>query len=203
DKLWIKLFVLYLFVAETINSISDIGLIFEPFLLKSGRQQVQFSSLEGTYHEHIPTIISTPVQMFMAWRIHIIMGTVIPAAGILLLSLSSLAGSIWLQFAIQKTPQLAKLDDIHGAPSLWLISSAVADVVISCCLVYGLTKRRSRFSFMKAQIDRIIRVTVQTGSLTTLATLADNIVFLSVSVHSFLAWDLTVSKLYTSTLLSS
>ncbi|KAJ3757342.1 hypothetical protein EV360DRAFT_84110 [Lentinula raphanica] len=35
DKLWIKLFVLYLFVAETINSISDIGLIFEPFLLKS------------------------------------------------------------------------------------------------------------------------------------------------------------------------
>ncbi|KAJ3757341.1 hypothetical protein EV360DRAFT_84109 [Lentinula raphanica] len=74
----------------------------------------------------------------MAWRIHIIMGTVIPAAGILLLSLSSLAGSIWLQFAIQKTPQLAKLDDIHGAPSLWLISSAVADVVISCCLVYGL-----------------------------------------------------------------
>ncbi|KAJ3770145.1 hypothetical protein FB446DRAFT_847223 [Lentinula raphanica] len=205
DKLWIKLFVLYLLVAETINSISDIGLIFEPFLLKSDDPNSTLNTPWTLRFDGISTtIISTPVQIFMAWRIHVIMGTVIPAAGILLLSLSSLAGSIWLQFAIQKTPQLAKLDDIHGAPSLWLISSAVADVVISCCLVYGLTKRRSRFSFMKAQIDRIIRVTVQTGSLTTLATLADNIVFLSVSNTTiFLAWDLTVSKLYTSTLLSS
>ncbi|KAJ3826351.1 hypothetical protein F5880DRAFT_111589 [Lentinula raphanica] len=191
DKLWIKLFVLYLFVAETINSISDIGLIFEPLLLKSDDPNSTLNTPWTLRFDGISTtIISTPVQIFMAWRIHIIMGTVIPAAGILLLSLSSLAGSIWLQFAIQKTPQLAKLDDIHGAPSLWLISSAVADVVISCCLVYGLTKRRSRFSFMKAQIDRIIR--------------ADNIVFLSVSNTTiFLAWDLTVSKLYTSTLLSS
>ncbi|KAJ4490978.1 hypothetical protein J3R30DRAFT_164082 [Lentinula aciculospora] len=205
DKPWMKLLVLYLFVMETINSVCDIGLVFEPLLLNFGNPNIVATSpwtlrLDGVS----TTLISTPVQIFMAWRIKIIMETAIPAAVIVILAISSLIGSVWLAVAVSNTPQYANFDEFRGAPSLWLISSAVADIAIACYLVYGLAKKRTGFAVLNDQIDRIIRVTIQTGSLTALTALIDVIVFLSVPETTiFFAWDLTLSKLYTTTLLSS
>ncbi|KIK50282.1 hypothetical protein GYMLUDRAFT_469764 [Collybiopsis luxurians FD-317 M1] len=205
DKLWMKMLVAYLLVMETINSILDVGLIFEPLLLNFGNPNVIATSpwtlrLDGV----TTTLISTPVQIFMAWRIQKIMGTVIPTVVVTILALSSLIGSVWLAIAVSQSPQYAKFDEFKGAPSLWLISSAVADIAIAGCLVYGLSKKRTGFAVLNDQIDRIIRVTVQTGSLTALTALIDVIVFLSVpNTTIFFAWDLMLSKLYTTTLLSS
>ncbi|KAJ3981906.1 hypothetical protein F5890DRAFT_1611495 [Lentinula detonsa] len=203
-----KLLILYLFVFETMNSICDIGLIFESLLLKFGDPNIVATSpwtlrLDGISTK-TKTLISTPVQIFMAWRIQIIMETVIPAVIIVVLALSSLTGSIWLAVAVSSSPQFAKFNDFRAAPSLWLISSAIADIAIACCLVYGLSKKRTGFAVLNDQIDRIIRVTLQTGSLTALTALIDVIVFLSVpDTTIFFAWDLTLCKLYTTTLLSS
>ncbi|KAJ3806516.1 hypothetical protein F5876DRAFT_80623 [Lentinula aff. lateritia] len=196
--------VLYLFVLDTVNSFCDIGLLFEPLLLDFGNQDVvatsPWSEWDGPFFLHdefepecvrpcdlalrldvISTaLISTPVQIFMAWRIKIIMETIIPTVIINILAISSLTGSIWLAIAVSNTPQYAKFDDFRAAPSLWLISSAIADIAIACCLVYGLSKKRTGFAVLNDQIDRIIRVTVQTGSLTALTALIDVIVFLSV-----------------------
>ncbi|KAJ3926485.1 MAG: hypothetical protein NXY57DRAFT_1028891 [Lentinula lateritia] len=205
DKLWMKLLVLYLFVLDTVNSFCDIGLLFEPLLLDFGNQDVVATSPWTLRLDGISTaLISTPVQIFMAWRIKIIMETIIPTVIISILAISSLTGSIWLAIAVSNTPQYAKFDDFRAAPSLWLISSAIADIAIACCLVYGLSKKRTGFAVLNDQIDRIIRVTVQTGSLTALTALIDVIVFLSVpDTTIFFAWDLALSKLYTTTLLSS
>ncbi|KAJ3782740.1 hypothetical protein GGU10DRAFT_362938 [Lentinula aff. detonsa] len=205
DTLWIKLLILYLFVFEMINSICDIGLIFESLLLKFGDPNIVVTSPWTLRLDGISTtLISTPVQIFMAWRIQIIMETVIPAVIIVVLALSSLTGSIWLAVAVSSSPQFAKFNDFRAAPSLWLISSAIADIAIACCLVYGLSKKRTGFAVLNDQIDRIIRVTLQTGSLTALTALIDVIVFLSVpDTTIFFAWDLTLCKLYTTTLLSS
>jgi len=140
----------------------------------------------------------------MAWRIKVITGTIIPTVFVVLLALASLTGSIWLAIAVSISPQFAKFGDFSAAPGLWLISSAIADVTIACFLVYGLSKKRTGFAVLNDQIDRIIRVTVQTGSLTALTALVDAIVFLSVpNTTIFFSWDLMLSKLYTTTLLSS
>jgi len=113
----------------------------------------------------------------MAWRIKVITGTIIPTVFVVLLALASLTGSIWLAIAVSISPQFAKFGDFSAAPGLWLISSAIADVTIACFLVYGLSKKRTGFAVLNDQIDRIIRVTVQTGSLTALTALVDAIVF--------------------------
>ncbi|KAF5373386.1 hypothetical protein D9757_009765 [Collybiopsis confluens] len=209
DKLWMRLLILYLFVLETVNSFLDIGLVFEPLLLNFGNKDVIATSPWSERQLHCldedliltfvlvllalrldgvtTALISTPVQIFMAYRIHVIMETIIPAVIVSMLAISSLsadpcryaqfshiligllykAGSVWLAIAVSQSPQYAKFDDFRAAPSLWLISSAVADIAIACCLVYGLSKKRTGFA---------------TGSLTALTALIDVIVFLSVPI---------------------
>jgi hypothetical protein len=205
DRFWMKLLVIYLFVLETANSLLDIGLIFEPLLLNFGNQDVIANAPWTLRLDGLTTaLISTPVQIFMAWRIQLIMETVTPMLIIAALALASLTGSVWLTIAVSMFPQFDKFNDFRAAPTLWLVSSAVADIAIACGLVYGLSKNRTGFAVLNDQIDRIIRIAVQTGSLTALTSLIDAIVFLSIpNTTVFFAWDLTLSKIYTTTLLSS
>ncbi|KAJ3837377.1 hypothetical protein F5878DRAFT_710841 [Lentinula raphanica] len=231
DDFWLKLLVFYLFVFDTFNSICDIGLVFESLLLKFGDPGIVATSPWTLRLDGISTtLVSTPVQVYMAWRIRKITKMNIPAAIICVFALASLIGSIWLTIAVSNTPQFAKFNSFRAAPSLWLISSAIADIMIAVCLVYGLSKNRSgrkdgrktlgffrRWSPTREQpgpavgfavndwhIDRIIRTTVATGTLTAVTALADVILFLSKpDTTIFFAWDLMLCKMYTTTLLLS
>ncbi|KAJ3837376.1 hypothetical protein F5878DRAFT_710840 [Lentinula raphanica] len=201
DPLVWKLLVFYLFVFDTFNSICDIGLIVDSLLLKSGDPSIVAVSpwtlrLDGLS----TTLVSTPVQIFMAWRIRIITEKNLPVAFISVLSLTSFAGSIWLTVSVSNSPQFAKFDSFRAAPILWLVGSAVADIAISICLVYSLSKGRK----YQNAILGIERATIATGMLTTLTALVDAIVFLiKPDTTIFFSWDLTLCKLYTITLLIS
>ncbi|KAJ3771678.1 hypothetical protein FB446DRAFT_88739 [Lentinula raphanica] len=212
DPLVWKLLVFYLFVFDTFNSICDIGLIVDSLLLKSGDPSIVAVSpwtlrLDGLS----TTLVSTPVQIFMAWRIRIITEKNLPVAFISVLSLTSFAGSIWLTVSVSNSPQFAKFDSFRAAPILWLVGSAVADIAISICLVYSLSKgRRYQNAILGIErglndrIHRIIRATIATGMVTTLTALVDAIVFLiKPDTTIFFSWDLTLCKLYTITLLIS
>ncbi|KAJ3820808.1 hypothetical protein F5880DRAFT_1733128 [Lentinula raphanica] len=169
---------------------------------------VSLLSLLGLY---ALTLVSTPVQIFMAWRIRIITEKNLPVAFISVLSLTSFAGSIWLTVSVSNSPQFAKFDSFRAAPILWLVGSAVADIAISICLVYSLSKGRKYQNAilgiergLNDRIHRIIRATIATGMLTTLTALVDAIVFLiKPDTTIFFSWDLTLCKLYTITLLIS
>ncbi|KAJ3710192.1 hypothetical protein C8R42DRAFT_597525 [Lentinula raphanica] len=99
-----------------------------------------------TIHLYLPfanssilkTLVSTPVQVFMAWRIRKITKRDFPAAFICLLALASLAGSIWLAVSFSNIHQFAEFVHFRGPPTLWLVSSALADIVIAVYLMYGL-----------------------------------------------------------------
>ncbi|KAE9407174.1 hypothetical protein BT96DRAFT_1014287 [Gymnopus androsaceus JB14] len=205
DRLWMKLLLFYLLIMETVTTVCDLGIVFEPLLLKFGQEDVLITSPWFLRTNGLFTcLISTPVQIFMAWRIKIIMQTMIPFVIIVFVALCALAGGTWLVVTASRFPEFAEFNSSPEAPTLWLVSTAVADIMIACCLVYGLSRKRTGFSVLNSHIDRIIRVTVQTGSLTAITALADAIVFLSVSNTTiFFSWDLMLSKLYTNTLLSS
>ncbi|KAF5373401.1 hypothetical protein D9757_009766 [Collybiopsis confluens] len=264
DKLWMRLLILYLFVLETVNSFVDIGLVFEPLLLNFGNKDVIATSPWSERQVHcldedliltfVPVLlalrldgvttalISTPVQIFMAYRIHVIMETVIPTVIVSMLAISSLsaypcrytqsshiligllykAGSVWLAISVSQSPQYEKFNDIRAAPSLWLISSAVADIAIACCLVYGLSKKRTGFAVLNDQIDRIIRGTGRPDRISycsycpyrcdRFSERSEHYNARNIFPHftgdidvfcRFFTWDLMLSKLYTTTLLSS
>ncbi|KAJ3759898.1 hypothetical protein EV360DRAFT_81694 [Lentinula raphanica] len=165
DPLVWKLLVFYLFVFDTFNSICDIGLIVDSLLLKSGDPSIVAVSpwtlrLDGlstvilisihlisppTNGRILQTLVSTPVQIFMAWRIRIITEKNLPVAFISDVTVASdsysllaAAGSIWLTVSVSNSPQFAKFNSFRAAPILWLVGSAVADIAISICLVYSL-----------------------------------------------------------------
>ncbi|THU93092.1 hypothetical protein K435DRAFT_967446 [Dendrothele bispora CBS 962.96] len=219
----------YLIIADTANTFFDLAMVYEPLILKWGEQSVLSTSpLFLRADGIVTTLISTPVQMFMGWRIKIIMESWIPFVIISVLAWTSLSGALWLAIEVSKNPHFAAFDDFKGAPIMWLMTSAAADVVIAVCLVYALTRKKSNVSILNDQIDRIIRctysknslgpalfdssatewinslVSIQTGAITAIGALADAIVFIILPRSSiFFSWDLCLSKLYTNTLLSS
>ncbi|ESK84985.1 hypothetical protein Moror_9206 [Moniliophthora roreri MCA 2997] len=240
DYLWMRCFIVYLFVAETVSTGLFFGMMYEPLLLNFGNPEVLVKSpLRSSYifvssSENLPilslhlhqysvpvcnknpvvepsfdtVLISTPAQWFMAWRIKVITGSKIIAVSIFGLSLASLTGGIWTGIAVGFTPEFQRFGEFKYAPSLWLVTTTVADIMIASSLVYVLAsilKHKTRFSATNDQIDRIIRLTVQTGTITAVAALADAVVYLSVTSHPtiFFIWDLSLSKLYTNSVLSS
>ncbi|KAI3621063.1 hypothetical protein WG66_003252 [Moniliophthora roreri] len=223
DYLWMRCFIVYLFVAETVSTGLFFGMMYEPLLLNFGNPEVLVKSpLRSSYifvsssenlpilslHLHqysVPVLISTPAQWFMAWRIKVITGSKIIAVSIFGLSLASLTGGIWTGIAVGFTPEFQRFGEFKYAPSLWLVTTTVADIMIASSLVY--LKHKTRFSATNDQIDRIIRLTVQTGTITAVAALADAVGNPENVNQShptiFFIWDLSLSKLYTNSVLSS
>ncbi|KAJ8078157.1 hypothetical protein PM082_000363 [Marasmius tenuissimus] len=205
DPAYIKYFVLYLLVAETVCAALFFVMIYEPLVLKSGKPEIQITSpfllrTDGP----ITALIATPVQLFMAWRIKIISRSVLLSVAISILSLCSLAGGIWLGVSVAQKPNFQDFELFRAAPGTWLVTAAAADVLIAASLVYFLVKRKTTIVSTNHQIDRIIRLTVQTGTITAVAALTVAVVFLS-SPHTtiFFIWDLCLSKLYSNSVLSS
>ncbi|KAF5335887.1 hypothetical protein D9758_017547 [Tetrapyrgos nigripes] len=220
--------VLYLFLAETANTVLDIAIVYEPLLTRFGDPLVVADSPLFLRADPVVTaLISTPVQIFMAWRIRVIMQSWIPFMLATALAITSLVGSIWLTISLANSPQFQTFDSFEAAPITWLVTSAAADILISVCLVYGLSKKRPKVSQLNDQIDRIIRFAVQTGAITAVAAFAEAIVLVSFPhttvplkpsppahspsrdaeqhaiAYAFFSWDLSLSKLYSNTLLSS
>ncbi|KAK0235368.1 hypothetical protein EDD85DRAFT_73655 [Armillaria nabsnona] len=204
DPRWMRLFVFYLLLAETTNTILDVGIVFEPLILRYGseipliRSPLPLQLTDGV----MTVLISTPVQMFMAWRIRIITKSRIPALVIAVFSLTAMAGGIWTTVSVSLQPDYQQFADFRAAPITWLVSSAVTDILVSCFLVYSLSRKRNAFS--NDIISRLIRYNVQTGTITSIAALADAIVFITDSNATvFFSWDLCIAKLYSLSLLSS
>uniref|UniRef100_A0A0W0F284 DUF6534 domain-containing protein n=1 Tax=Moniliophthora roreri TaxID=221103 RepID=A0A0W0F284_MONRR len=177
-------------------------MMYEPLLLNFGNPEILINSpLLLRADGPITTLISTPVQWFMAWRIKVITRSKVLTAFIWGLSLASLAGGILTSVALVSTPEFQRFGEFKYAPSLWQVTSAVADITISSSLL----KQKTRLSTTNDQVDRIIWLTVQTGTITAVAALADAVVYLSVTSHPtiFFIWDLSLSKLYTNSVLSS
>ncbi|KIY43275.1 hypothetical protein FISHEDRAFT_78621 [Fistulina hepatica ATCC 64428] len=86
---------------------------------------------------------------------------------------------------------------------LWLASSTAADLLVTGSMVYYLQSHKTGFPSTDGTIDRIIRLTLQTGTLTAIIALVDLLLFLFLKdgIHFILNWMLI--NLYTISLLSS
>jgi hypothetical protein len=205
DATWLRYFILFLFVAETLNTGFDIAMMYEPLILNYAKPEAT------TFFPHflaadpfMTVIISTPIQMFIAWRIKIISRAWWVSAIICVLSLISLAGGIWLTHTVTVVRLFAKKPELHWPALTWLLASAIADVIITVSLTVSLSRRKTGFSSTDDTINKIIRLTVQTGLVTAIFAILDVVCFL-VLPHAAInfVWDFALSKLYSNALLST
>ncbi|XP_006462182.1 hypothetical protein AGABI2DRAFT_179048 [Agaricus bisporus var. bisporus H97] len=175
DSIWLKCFAFYLLVAETVNTGLIIGLLYEPLILKYGQPA---ATTFFPVHPIMTIAVSTPVQLFIAWRIIIISGKRYFAFIIWVFALISTGGAIWLAHTVVDVKRFARKPDLHWPALTWLLASMIADVIITFSLVHSLAKRRTGIVQTDDIINKIIRMTIQTGLVTAIFAILDVICFL-------------------------
>ncbi|KAJ7136602.1 hypothetical protein C8R44DRAFT_360156 [Mycena epipterygia] len=205
DQTWLRYLALYLLIAETVNVVFDIGLIYEPLIFRYGTAKaLEISPLLLRPDAAVTVAISTPVQLFVAWRVKKLTKSYFFPFLIALSSLISLGGGLSVTIMVSLHSAYADFASFHPFVITWLSSTAACDVILSGALIYSLYTRKSGVSTTDRYVDRIISLTVQTGSITAITALLDLFVFLfSPGTTLQFIWDFPLSKLYTNALLST
>ncbi|KAF7358002.1 hypothetical protein MVEN_00847200 [Mycena venus] len=198
DSMWIRYFMLYLLLVETAGLIVEAGIIYEPLITQFGKEvaitispkllpgdSILIVSCSLTFftppnkrlHPCHQCIVSAPIQLFTAWRISVITQSLILPGIIALLSLGSFGAGIAVSAIVSTNPEFQNFAHFTSEVTLWLVLSAVCDIVIAVGMTHALYTRKTGFSAVDGQINRIIRLTVETGALTAITALVDLMLF--------------------------
>ncbi|KAF9228352.1 hypothetical protein BS17DRAFT_692255, partial [Gyrodon lividus] len=206
DSPWIKCFVCYLLFCETLNTGFDIGMMYEPLIVRYG----DLSLIRIPQDPVMTVMISSAVQLFIAWRVKVMSGSKFVPFMISFFAVTSLIGGIATTVSVTIINDYASLHRLDGAVITWLGSSAAADVIITVSLVWSLAssepakkyRQKTGFAATDDLINRLIRLTVQTGLITAVSATLDVSIFLAGTTLNYI-WDFALSKLYSNSLLST
>ncbi|EMD35143.1 hypothetical protein CERSUDRAFT_97065 [Gelatoporia subvermispora B] len=204
DRLWMKLFVAGLFIADTVNSAFDIWWIYDVVINHFG----DFSALEtGNWvfatDPAMVGIIATSVQLFFAWRIKVLTQNNWIVGVVVFSAMGSIFGGLGTAIAIHYVPEFIEFQKFQAVVIIWLILAAICDTTITISLTIHLRRHRTGFAATDHLLDKIIRITVQNGLITALWAIADLITYLATPTGAHLALNFPLAKLYTNSLLST
>ncbi|KIJ50226.1 hypothetical protein M422DRAFT_27310, partial [Sphaerobolus stellatus SS14] len=205
DPKWIRYFVLYLVVMETINAGFDMYLIYEPLVQRYGEHGANTDSSTALNPDALVTVlISVPVQLFFTWRIKGLTGSNVIPGLIVFFASCSFGGGTATTISVSIIREFARFHQFDSAIIIWLASSSLADIIITSTLVWSLRSRKTGHSKTDDVVNRIIVSTIQTGAITALFALLDFVLFLAIphATANFLV-DFPLSKLYSNSLLST
>ncbi|KAF7358045.1 hypothetical protein MVEN_00851700 [Mycena venus] len=204
DFAWIRYFMLYLFIAQTANVVVEFGIIYDPLIIQYGKQAALAISPKLLPGDSVLiSIVSAPIQLFTAYRISVITGSFILPGIVTLLSIGSFATGISVSINVFLNPEFRNFERFSTEVIVWLVLSAVCDIVIAIGMTHALYTRRTGLSDVDGKINRIIRLTLETGALTAITALADVMLFLVFPGTSanFIV-DFPLSALYTCSVLA-
>ncbi|KAJ7849349.1 hypothetical protein B0H14DRAFT_3668525 [Mycena olivaceomarginata] len=204
DRPWFRYLVLYLVLAETANWVCDVGIVYEPLIIRYGTPEALQSPLLLRADGVLTVLISTPVQLFIAWRIRVVTRSYVLPGFIALLAIISFGGGLATSLIVSLFPASEKITKFRTEIIIWLVSSTVCDVVLTVSLVASLWTRKTNMISTDSYVNKIIRLSIQTGFVTAAGALLDLILFLSVTNSTFnFMFDFPLSKLYTNALIST
>ncbi|KAJ3506126.1 hypothetical protein NLJ89_g7039 [Agrocybe chaxingu] len=207
DKLWIKIFVAVLFLADVYNTMIIFWYLYRTLITFFGdvdnliRTDWLFASEPAS-----TGVIATAVQLFFAWRIQVLTKSLINALVIASLAITAGVCSIITGYEVGRRETFASFASYKHVVIIWLVTSVLCDIMITALLVfYFPSQRKHKTGFQRSDmmIDRIIRVAVQTGLLTMIVATADLIVYLADPTGTHLMLNYPLSKLYSNSLMSS
>jgi len=178
-------------------------MMYQPLILEYGQKPMFFPTVFMTEPLCV-VFVSMPIQLFFAWRIYQLTKSPWIPAVIAVFAVASFAGGLWTATMVQVLRLFAKKPMLHDPALLWFLASCVADVLITVSLVLALSKKKTGFSATDSVVDKIIRMTIQTGMVTALFSILDVVTFMALPhIAVNFVWDLALSKLYSNCLLST
>ncbi|KAJ6533936.1 hypothetical protein DFH09DRAFT_1284345 [Mycena vulgaris] len=203
DPWWMSILVWGVFFVETANTALDIGMIYEPLILHYGAPPINLPTVFITQPICV-MLVGFPIQLFFIWRIRTLTGQNVIPFVIFLFSLVALGGGLWTTVRIPAVAEFRRVPILHTSATVWLIGSAGTDLCIAFSLAIALKRMKTGFATTDTVVDKIIRMTVQTGMLTALFSILDVVSFLTIANATVnFMWNIPISKLYSNCLMST
>ncbi|KAK0484807.1 hypothetical protein IW261DRAFT_1605015, partial [Armillaria novae-zelandiae] len=168
DRRSIKYMVYGIYVIESGQTILVAYNAFEMFGYGFG----DMDALSSTYFYWITnTIMSVVVsctgQVFYAYRIFIVSKSRIISIFIVCISFNSFAAAIiTIIYALQEGGNFDFINrKIYIAAGIWCGGSALCDILIAICMTYYLMRSTTNFHRTRMLVTKIIRLTIETGSV--------------------------------------
>ncbi|KZT13225.1 uncharacterized protein LAESUDRAFT_669644 [Laetiporus sulphureus 93-53] len=120
-------------------------------------------------------IISATVQIFLAWRIYKLSTSRVVAGIIVVLAVLQCVTSL-MSGAVEKSARIAAAFD-NNVIVVWLVASAVVDILIAVSMTILLLKNKTGIKSTDAIINGLVRLVVETGTLTGSCTLFSIMLF--------------------------
>lgn len=102
-------------------------------------------------------VVAFMVQLFFAWRLHIIAQQRWLTMFIIVMSFATVCGGIGTGIAVLWVKSYARFADFQQIAVIWLISAAVGDISITTALTFHLRRRRGTFKATDRLLNRIIQ----------------------------------------------
>ncbi|KAJ4476820.1 hypothetical protein C8R41DRAFT_963980 [Lentinula lateritia] len=178
DARWIRFLVLFILIAETLSSILDFAVIWEPLMEDYGSPTI-FQTTPTTFSADplVTAAISTTVQLFQGWRIRRLTKSNFVFGSIALTAFVSLAAGLTTTILIALHTAWSQLQMFESGFLVWLIASAMCDVVIAASLTWFVLRNKTPFTSTNSILNRIMLLTLQTGTITAVAAIADVFTF--------------------------
>ncbi|KZV66158.1 hypothetical protein PENSPDRAFT_98416 [Peniophora sp. CONT] len=208
DATWIRSLVYVIFLLDTYHSI--VAAFMGWNFLCSGWGRPSALVYPGWTFVSIPIIsgiVAALVQVFYAWRIHILRGWRVLPMLIIALALLQAGGGISTGIGVIPFTNVSQIHALESRIDVWLAGSATVDVIISVSMVYILfTARRSSMISLHGErvINRLIRLSVETGiATTTTAVLELGMFFWTPNANFYVLLSLILCKVYSNALMTS
>ncbi|KAJ7474319.1 hypothetical protein FB451DRAFT_1248606 [Mycena latifolia] len=155
-------------------------------------------------------LVSASVQIFFAWRIYVLKGenpwALAISVLIVVLALMQSLAAITADGLFAASPTLSEIRILTVGVKVWLIGSAVCDVLITVTMIIILSRYRKNTPWKKTDglITKLIYHTVQTGAVTSFVALVD-VVLLIVDPGNLMheAPAFMLGKVYSNVLLAT
>ncbi|KAM5546149.1 hypothetical protein V8D89_000275 [Ganoderma adspersum] len=204
DHRWIKVYVFVLFLCDTVNTALDIGAIYHPLVNQFGdlealtRANWMFASDSAT-----TAVVASLVECFFAWRVKVLTSNKWIVGVIVLCSITQLLGGIGGTITLTIEPSFAGVRRFRVIGIIWNTAGALADVIIAAALVWHLRDHKTGMTVTDSLINKIIRISVQTGFITALFAVMTLILYFTSSAGYDLIFHMPLAKLYTNSLMST
>ncbi|KAJ7744041.1 hypothetical protein DFH07DRAFT_1063455 [Mycena maculata] len=185
ERAWTKCLVYGIFLMQTAETAITSHFAFSLLVVRWGDPTIFVKLPWSSLATPIFTgITSALVQTFFAWRIYILKGEnmvyrVVAGVIVMLALMQSLAAIISdTKFAV--TTEVAELENLIKGVKVWLVGSAVADVVIALTMIVILSEYRRKTPWKRTDslITKLIYNTIETGAITSVLAICDVTLFI-------------------------
>ncbi|KAJ7576143.1 hypothetical protein C8J56DRAFT_1171557 [Mycena floridula] len=164
-----------------------------PVLLRSG--------LIWVYVPLLGSLMSFVAQLFWAWRLRLLTQVIWLPLAICAFSLTQFV-SAWVGgIAGRNIRDVTKLVGEFRPLSIWIASTATADMIIVVAMLYFFYKNRNSFAGTNAVLSKILFLTIETGMCCATVAILDLVMYLTFKNENWhLCVAIALSKVYANSL---